>query len=147
MEASNLVTGGLIFIAIIIGGVCWFCWHLHRDAHRYAIGVRKALHRLSGKLHQTTRLSCVPGNLTEIESVLGSALVYFEDIVGKIKDDTDRAQLELSFMVVRGSLPGLPIRICIDETVFCFNDGEYNHPAVLKSISDFNQALRKINKS
>lgn len=147
MEASNLITAGLLFIVIIVAGTSWFCWHLHQDAHRYAIGTRKALSRLASKLHKAIDMPCTSTDMGPIEMALGTALNHFEDIIGKIKDDTARARLELSFMVVRGMLPDLSIRVCVDDTVFCFYEGGYNQQAVMKSLTDFNVMLVKIKRS
>lgn len=147
MEANNLITAGLIFVLILTASASWFSWYVYRDAHRYSLGARKALGHLSRKLHKAVSLPYTTTCLSDIEVALSVSLMHFEDVAGKIKDDTVRAQLELSFMVVRATVANLPIRVCIDDTIFCFAENEYNHEAVLKSIGDFNLALNKLNKS
>lgn len=147
MEANNLITAGLVFVTILIAGASWFSWYVYYEAHRYSLGTRRALGRLSRKLHKAVTLPYTATCLPDIEVALSVSLMQFEDIAGKIKDDTARAQLELSFMVVRATVVNLPIRVCVGDTIFCFAENEYNHEAVLKSISDFNLALNKLNKS
>ncbi|KAN0037827.1 hypothetical protein ACTFIV_003182 [Dictyostelium citrinum] len=104
------------------------------------LGTRKALGHLSRKLHKAVTLPCTTTCLSDIEVALSVSLMNFEDIAGKIKDDTARVHLELSFMVVAN----LPIRVCVGDTIFCFAENEYNHEAVLKSIGDFNYALNGV---
>jgi len=147
MDASNMVTAGLLFMVAIVGGASLLCHYLRHDNDRYVIGSRKALSRLEKKLNRAIHLPRTSTNLGPVESALGLSLSYFEDITGKISDDTARAQVELSFMVVRGAIPDLPIRICVDDTIFCFDSAGYNEQAVLKSLNDFNVSLSKVSKS
>jgi len=147
MDASNMVTAGLLFLAFIVIGASCLCRYLVHDNDRYAIGSRRALCRLAKKLNHAIHLPRTSTNLGPVEMALGTSLSHFEDITGKIKDDAARAQVELSFMVVRGAMPGLPLRICVDDTIFCFDEDGYNQQAVLKSLKDFNNSLSKVSKS
>lgn len=147
MDASNMITAGLVFMAVVVAGAAFLSRYLQHDTDRYAIGTRRALGRLEKKLDRAIRMPQTTTNLGPIEMALGATLSHFEDITGKIKDDTSRAQIELSFMVVRGTMPDLALRICVDDTIFCFGESGYNQQAVLKSLKDFNETLSKVSKS
>lgn len=145
-NADNLMTAGLVGMVVVVALGLWLCRHLNHDAHRYAVGARKAMRRLSKKLNRANRLPNTKTNLAVVEGELSNALMNLEDVTGKINDNAIRLKLEQDFMVVRGDLPDLPVRVCVGDLIFSFNEGHYNQDAVLKSLNDFNRSLTKLTK-
>lgn len=143
---DNLITAGLVSMVVVVSLAVYLCRVLEQDAHRYTAGVKRAQRRLAKKLSQAVCLPPTSTDLLLVEGEVNAALMNIEDVAGKIEDDAVRVQLELSFMVVRGALPDLPIRVCVEDTIFCFSEGNYNQQAVMKSFNDFNDALLKLKK-
>jgi|AGFT01.1.fsa_nt_gi hypothetical protein len=145
-NTDNMITAGMLSMLLVVMGAVFLCRHLNSDTHRYANGIRKALKRLERRLHRAIRMPVTSTNLFFVEHALSVSLNKFEDITGKVDDDTVRAQLELSFMVVKADQLDYPIRICVDDLIFDFAEGCFNQQAVLDAIHDFNNGLTKLSK-
>lgn len=151
MGTCSMITLALLFLAGILGASCWFLRIVQYEANRYAIESDKAFKRFSNKLHNALDIPKEQppfvSNINQVEDALQATVILVEEISNKIKDETSRIKVESTFMIVRGMQTDMPVRICVGNTVFNLSEHNHNHVAVIKTIDDLNNTLRKINES
>ncbi|ANH51723.1 hypothetical protein SIMMY50_265 [Erwinia phage vB_EamM_Simmy50] len=151
MESSGLITLAMLFLTFVIGLCCWLTRFVRYHTNRYTVDTKKALKQFACKLERVLDVpqpySLAQSEMTRLDNELNASLFLFEEITGKIHDETSRLYLESSFMVVRGTQHDTPIRICVANTIFSLSTTNHNHHSVMKVINDFNNRLAKIVES